>query len=902
MTIRNLDFLLKPTSVAVIGASRRANTVGAVVARNLFHAGFGGPIMPVHPRECSIEGVLAYPSVADLPLTPDLALICTPPDTVPGLIDALGRRGTKAVVVVTAGFGEFGTEGERLQQKLLDAAKPHLLRVLGPNCVGLLIPGIGLNASFAHVAALKGDVALVAQSGAVVTALLDWAAARKIGFSHMISVGDMADVDFGDLLDYLAADGSVRAILLYAEALTHARKFMSAARAAARQKPVIVIKAGRSDEAAKAARSHTGALAGADDVYDAAFRRAGVLRVHDLDELFDAVETLSLGTSATSFAQCMRGRLAIITNGGGIGVMATDSLIEDGGKLAELSPDTVEKLDAVLPKTWSRGNPVDIIGDANAKRYAEALKVVLDDRNTDAILVLNCPSAVGDSLWAAQSVAETVDAQKAGRRRPVLTSWLGEGTAADARRLFAAHRLPTYHTPGDAIRGFMHLVRYYRNQELLMETPASVSDAYETQTNTARDLIDGVMRDGREWLTEYEAKKLIAAYGVPAVDTRHAADPDAAAEAARAIGGSVALKISSPDLTHKSDIGGVVLRLNDPERVRAEAIRMLGRIRLIAPDARLDGFTVQKMANRSEPHELIVGMTEDRLFGPVLLFGQGGTGVEVLADKALALPPLNLTLARDAMARTRIWNLLRGYRARKPAAIDEIAATLIKISQLVIDFPEIVELDINPLLADGDGVLALDARVKVGIPSLPGARRLAIRPYPKSLEEEVQLRDGRAFLLRPVRPEDEPALLRLVDRLTPEDIRLRFFAPMKHLSHKMAARLTQIDYDREMALVAVDQSAGTDGGELRGVVRISADPDNVRAEYAVVVQSDMKGMGLGSLLMRKILDHARTRGLSEIFGEVLRENTGMLALCQRLGFTRQEHPDEPSIVEVRLTL
>lgn len=888
MTIRNLDRLFKPSSIALIGASKKPHSIGQVVARNLFNAGFQGPIMPVNPHERAIEGVLAYSSIADLPVVPDLAVIATPPQTIPGLIAELGERGTKAAVVISAGFGELGPEGRALQQAVLDAARPHLLRIVGPNCLGVMVPGCGLNAGFAHVAPRKGDIALVAQSGAVVTSILDWASARGIGFSHLVSLGGMADVDFGDMLDYLAQDGNVRAILLYVEAITHARKFMSAARAAARSKPVIVIKAGRTEEAAKAASSHTGALAGADDVYDVAFRRAGMLRVTELDELFDAVETLATGVKIDG------DRLAILTNGGGIGVLATDALIGGGGRLAQLAPETMERLNAVLPGTWSHGNPIDIIGDAPGQRYADSLSALLEDRGVDAILVLNCPTAVADSLDAADAVVNAIK----GRKLPVLTSWLGETAAAEARRLFARNRIPDYHTPNQAVRAFMHLVRYRRNQELLMETPASVPEQFDVDQKAVRSIVDGALYEGRAWLSEYEAKEILRAYGIPAVNTVIAASPAEAERAAKRFGGRIALKILSQDITHKSDLGGVALNLS-PDQVWAEADAMLERIRAVKPDARIEGFTVQEMAHRPDAHELIVGMVDDALFGPVILFGEGGTGVEVVADKALALPPLNMNLARETMARTRIHRLLQGYRHRPAADMDAIALALIKVSQLVIDFPEIAELDINPLFADDRGVLALDARIKVVKPKLEGSARLAIRPYPKRLEHQVTLKDGRGFLIRPIRPEDEPLIHDMVAKTAMEDLRLRFFAPMKRLSHLMAARLTQIDYDREMALIAqapADDGSGADA--IYGTVRIAADPDNERAEYAVLLRSDMKGKGLGYLLMKKILDYARERGIKEVFGEVLRENTSMLGLCRELGFTRHESPDDPGIVEV----
>ncbi|WP_353858366.1 bifunctional acetate--CoA ligase family protein/GNAT family N-acetyltransferase [Azospirillum formosense] len=887
MTVRNLDRLFKPASIALIGATRKPNTIGAVVARNLFNAGFDGPIMPV-TGERAVEGVLTYKTVDDLPVTPDLAVICTPAATVPATIEALGKRGTKAAIVISSGFSK-----EQIQT-LREAAKPHLMRVLGPNSLGIMVPGRGVNASFGHVTPKKGDVALVAQSSMVVTSIADWATARGIGFSHLISMGDKADVDFGDLLDYLAGDATVRAILLYIESISDARKFMSAARSAARQKPVIVIKSGRTDEALEASTSHTGALAVSDAVYDAAFRRAGILRVTGLDELFDAVGTLGTGAPITG------DRLAILTNGGGMGVMATDSLILSGGRLAQFAPETMDALEKALGAGSAR-NPLRIGGDAPPKRYADALNALMADPNNDAVLVLNCPTAVTDGLAAAQAVVDTMIANKT-RKHPVLTSWLGDNTAAEARKLFAANRVPTYDTPSHAVRAFLHLVEYRRNQELLMETPPSVPEDFQPDGITVRKIISRAIAEKRDWLSEYEAKRVLAAYGVPVVDTRRADTPEEAAHCAEMIGGPLALKILSPDITHKSDVGGVALHLTEPAEVRAEAEAMLARVREAVPDARIEGFTVQEMAVRADAYELIVGMTENELFGPVLLFGEGGIGVEVVEDYALALPPLNMKLATELMGRTRIWRQLQGYRSRAAVDLEAVALTLNKISQLIVDFPEIAELDVNPLLADAEGVLALDARIKVGVPALPGAKRLAIRPYPKGLEDRITIKDGRQFLVRPILPEDEPLVHHMVANQTQEDLRLRFFAPLKRLSHQAAARLTQIDYDREMGLVAVGPDPETGEIIMYGVVRITADPDNLRAEYAVMVRSDMKGQGLGYQLMNKILDYARSRGIKEVYGEVLRENTSMLGMCRALGFIRKENLDEPGVVEVRIEL
>lgn len=891
MTVRNLGSLFNPKSVALVGAGKVAGSLGAVLARNLFNSGFDGPIMPVNPHHEAVEGVLAYPDAASLPLIPELAVIATPPATVPDLVAAFAECGTRAAVVITAGFGAHNADGLALRRAMLDAARPHTMRIVGPNSLGVMVPGIGLNAGFAQCRAHKGALAIVAQSGAVLASVLDWAAPRGIGFSHFVSLGDMCDVDFGDMLDYLASARDVRAVLLYIEAVTQARKFMSAARRAARIKPVIVVKAGRHAAGARAAASHTGALAGLDAAYDAAFRRAGMLRVFHTGELFDAVETLAL-------ARPVHGdRLAILTNGGGFGVLATDVLMDEGGRLAELAPATVERLDAVLPPTWSHANPVDIVGDAPGPRFADALSVLLEDPGADAILGINCPTAMASGAEAARAVVDTA----ADSPRCVLTSWVGDESASEARQLFAERGLPSYDTPDRAVRAFMHMVNYRRNQESLAETPPSVPAEFVPDTDAARRVVDAALADDREWLTEPEAKAVLAAYAMPVVPTHAAPDPDAAARMAARLATPVALKILSRDIAHKSDVGGVVLDLRAPAAVREAAESMLDRMRETSPDARLDGFTVQPMVQRPGAFELIAGAIEDRQFGPLVLFGHGGTGVEVIDDSALALIPLNMTLARQTIARTRIHQRLKGYRDRPPAALDDVALALVKVSQLVIDLAEIVELDVNPLLADEFGVLALDARIRVRRADGPASARLAIRPYPKELEDTVGLADGTALLLRPVRPEDEPAFQELFTHLSADAVRFRFFGPMKVLTHPLAARMTQIDYDREMALVLTEP--GTAGEvPVHGVVHIAADPDGERAEYGIMVRTDMTGRGMGSLLMDRIVAYAKTRGLKEIFGEVLPTNAPMLKLCDRIGFTRHRGPDDAGTVEVRLSL
>ena len=893
MTVRNLRKLFHPTSVAVIGASERKGAVGNLVMHNLLEGGFDGPIMPVNPKRRAVAGVLTYPDVASLPVIPDLAVICTPPGTVPKIIDDLGKHGTRAAIVLTAGLGATPAPGGSgtAQAEVLAMARRYGMRLLGPNCLGLLVPGIGLNASFAHLPALPGNIAFASQSGAMCTAVLDWARARGIGFSHFISMGDALDTDFGDVLDYLGSDPGTRAILLYVESIHERRSFMSAGRAASRNKPVLVIKAGRSDAGARAAQSHTGALAGSDAVYDAAFRRAGMLRVDTIEEIFAAVETLA---RAPKFPG---DRLAIVTNGGGIGVMAVDRLAQTGGRLAEFSDATLAALDKVLPASWSRGNPADIIGDAPPERYAAAMRAVLAAKEADAILVMHAPTATASSTAAAQAVIDVARETKA----PVLANWVGQEAVAPARKMLRDAGVPTYDTPGEAIGAFMHLITYKRNQETLTETPTSLPAQFNPATAVARVMIEGHLASGDAMMSEPAAKSVLAAYGIPTVETHIVTTPAEAAAKAQAMGFPVALKILSPDISHKSDVGGVDLFLDTAEAVAASAERMFKIIGEKFPDARIEGFTVQRMADRAKAHELIVGVTCDAIFGPVILFGQGGTAVEVIADRAVSLPPLNMHLARDLVSRTRVWRLLQGYRDRPPVDMDALCLTLVQISQMIVDIPEIMELDINPLLADENGVLALDARIRVARPTGDRSRDLAIRPYPAELEEPFTLHNGLEVLLRPIRPEDEPEHREFLGRLTPEDIRFRFFGLVREFPHSEIARLTQIDYDREMAFIASAPKADGSGSETLGVVRTVTDPDNETCEFAIIVRSDLKGQGLGYKLLEKMIGYCRARGTKTMAGQVMAGNHPMLDMVRALGFRVKRLEDEP-VMETTLDL
>ncbi len=896
MTIRNLEYAFRARSVAIIGASPREGSVGLFVTKNVRDAGFKGPIWPVNPKHQEIYGLQCFPDIESLPAAPDLAVVATPAKAVPAVIAELGERGTRAAMVLTAGL----TRESGLRQLMLDAARPHMLRILGPNSLGMFVPGIGLNASFAHIAPQPGKLAFLSQSGALASAVLDWAVDRKIGFSNIVSLGDMADVDVADMLDLLATDSNTRAILLYLETVYNTRKFMSAARSAARMKPVIVIKAGRHAAGAKAAATHTGALAGSDGAADAAFRRAGLLRVTDLEELFEAAETLA------RFSPIERGRLGIVTNGGGAGVLAIDRMIDYGGEIAPISQETLDALDKVLPNTWSRANPVDIIGDAGPERYRAAIEGVFNDDNVDALLVMACPTALASPTGSAQAVADTVrdiDAKHPPRFKPILTCWLGEHDATPARAILRDAGVATYETPSEAVRALTYLTGYSAAQRELMQTPPSAPQI-PTDVAAARKLFREVAADGRTTLTEPEAKAALAAFGVPVVETIVAHTVKEAETIATDLltrNPAVAVKLLSRDISHKSDVGGVVLGIRTPQAAANAAQGILDRVAAKAPEASIEGFTVQAMISRPGAHELIVGIGEDPLFGPIILFGAGGTSVEVVADTAVGLPPLDMKLACDLMHQTRISKLLAGYRDRPPADIDAIARALIQVSQMVIDCPEIASLDINPLLADQNGAVVLDARIVIDperLDEVAPNKRLSIRPYPSEWEKRVTTSGGVDVLLRPIRPDDARLYPDFFAKVDNRDIRLRFLAPRKEFGHEFLARMTQIDYAREMAFVALDPENGT----LLGVSRIIADPDYTHAEYGVIVRTDLQGRGIGWALMEQLLAYARSEELEIVEGEVLAENSEMLLMCREMGFAVHPDPEDPGCYKVHISL
>ena len=897
MSTYHLKNLLSPRSVALVGASPRQGSVGRAILGNIHKAKFQGEFGLVNPRYSEIDGIATVGSLAKLAFVPELVVITAPAPEVVGIIDEAGKLGTAGALIVTAGLGHgAGSLADSAER----AAHKSGMRLIGPNCLGIIMPGANLNASFSAHMPGPGNLALISQSGAIATGMVDWAKQRAVGFSGIVSIGDQLDVDIADLLDYFALDSKTRAILLYVESIKDASKFMSAARAAARIKPVVVVKSGRMAQGAKAAATHTGALAGSDAVYDAAFRRAGILRVSDLRELFDCAETLGRVASPPGK------RLAILTNGGGIGVLAIDRLVELGGIPAVIEPAIREKLDANLPPTWSGSNPVDIVGDADSKRYASALEVLLTDPANDAILVMNVQTAIAaadDIAATVTSVVSNYRQQHRGTVKPVLAVWVG----ADQKigDLFSGAGIPNYPTEDDAVRGFMYLVQHREVVAELARVPPAMPSEFAPDIDAARQIVAAALADGRQWLDPVEVKRLLEAYQIAMVPTFAAASAEQAVAYASELfaqGATVVLKIMSRDIVHKSDVGGVVLNLTTPEAVRGATAGILARAKALRPEARVAGVVVQAMVVRQKARELILGLADDPTFGTVIVFGRGGTAVEIINDKALALPPLDLQLARDLIGRTRVSRLLAAYRdvpAVKPDAVEMI---LVKLAQMAADIPQIRELDINPLLADEAGVLAVDARVALGTVARKfkgsGPGNFAVRAYPSQWQRHLEVKDGWRVFVRPIRPEDEPLVHEFLRHVTSHDLRLRFFAPMKEFTHEFIARLTQLDYARAMAFVAVDETAN----EVLGVVRIHSDSIYESGEYAILLRSDLKGRGLGWALMQLIIEYAKSEGLKVIAGDVLQENAVMLEMCRNLGFEVKADPHEHGICNVKLKL
>ncbi|QSX42475.1 bifunctional acetate--CoA ligase family protein/GNAT family N-acetyltransferase [Shewanella cyperi] len=879
MSQRTLSTLFKPSSIAVIGASNGAKRAGNVVMKHLLSGGFAGPIMPVTPKYQAVMGVLAYPNIESLPIKPDIAIICTRGSRVPAIVETLAQFGCKVAIILASGMAkEKGPDDQNLLEQTLAHARRYGMRILGPNSLGMMLPTLGLNASLAHTTALPGKIAFVSQSAAICTTVLDWANNRGIGFSSFISLGDAIDIDFDELLDYLGRDGRTSAIMLYIDSINEKRHFLSAARAAARNKPILVIKSGRSLEGADAALLHTGGVSGNDAVYEAAFRRAGMLRVNDLIEMFAALESLAHANPL------MGERLGIISNGGGPAVLAVDELILRGGKLAQLSEDTVKQLDTVLPSTWSGQNPVDIIGDAGPERYAKALRLMMDSDDVDAILVMHSPSALGESVEIAEALIEVIATHPKRNRMNILTNWSGEDAAYQARKRFSRAGVPTYRTPGGAVGAFMHMVEYRRNQKLLQEVPQSITDKVQSEPSRARLLLKEAIASGRSSLETHEAAPILAAYGLDTIATWFAADVDEAVQLADRAGYPVALKIQSRDLRHKSDVHGVTLNLTSAEELRHAATAMAERVHLADSKISIEGLTVQRMALTAGAQEIRVAVIQDPVFGPAICLGEGGSEWQPTRDAAVALPPLNMALARYMVIQALKTHKLRDRHLPKGLDMQALCLMLVKISHLIIDCPEIQTLDLNPVLAAGDQISVLDINLGLAPPGGDHSNRLAILPYPKELEETAVLKNGLQVMLRPILPEDEPKHLAFDNSLSDEDRYKRYFGVRQRMTHEEMAVLTQIDYAREMAFIATTREANGEDMTL-GAVRASIDPDNTEAEFAMAVRGDFQGIGLGKLLLEKLIHYYLDNGTQVLSGFTMFENRAMANLAKSLGFT-----------------
>lgn len=892
MAIHRLENIFNPQRIALIGVTANPKSVGGKVLGNLVGSGFRGVVYPVNPDFEAVMGMPCFASLQQLPHRVDVGVICAPAAKVPALVRECGEAGIPGVVIVSAGFRETGPDGLALENEVLAAARRFDgMRILGPNCLGVIVPGRQLNMSFAGAMPKSGHIAFISQSGALCAAVLDWAMEENIGFSCVASIGNALDVDFGDLIDYLGEDEKTRSIILYMESIGQARKFMTAARAFARSKPIVAYKAGRFPESAQVAASHTGALAAEDAIYDAAFQRAGLARVLDIGEIFDCVELI--GRQKIPLGP----RLAIVTNAGGPGVMATDALIAASGTLARLGPETLSRLDEAMPPCWSHGNPVDVLGDARSKRLAKAVEIVLQDPGADAILVIVTPQAMTNPTAMAQALSQLKDLSA----KPILATWLGGSSMQAGRRILADAGIASYRTPEQAVRAFMTLVAYARNLESLYETPRDIPLTFALDREKLRaDFKKKTGSQGRV-LSENDSKMLLETYGIPTVRPRIAATAEAAAALAREIGFPVVLKILSPDITHKSDVGGVVLDLKNEAMVRQAFAEIMERAREKAPAARLEGVTVQALVQDPNGVEMILGIKKDPVFGTVVMAGMGGINAELFADSSLGFPPLNERLARRMLESLRIWPLLKGYRGRPPVLLSRLLEILIRLSYFAADYPEIAELDINPLLVTPTQVLALDARLVIAEPAPAAGPRpyahLALRPYPQEYVQAARLPDGTELLLRPIRPEDEPLWMELLAGCSRESIYARFRHFFQWQSHQAAIRYCFIDYDREIAMVAELNRNGR--RELLGVGRLVADPDHESVEYAVLVGDKWQSQGLGSILTECCLEIASHWGLQRVVAQTGSDNARMLTLFKRLGFATTPSADGSVIEAVK---
>ncbi len=894
MNTHYLTSLFTPESVALFGASSKTDSVGGVVFHNLLNSAYRGRVYAINPGHKEVQGQKAYSSLDDIEARVDLAVVATPARSIPAIVEACGERGIKMMLILSAGFRETGAQGRRLEDRVTQLVSRYGIRLMGPNCLGIIRPDTGLNITFGNNTAQPGNLAFVSQSGAICTAILDWAEMNDIGFSAVVSTGIAADLDFGDFLDYLASDPHTKSILLYIEGINNSRRFMSSLRAAARIKPVIALKVGRHAAGAQASMSHTGALVGSDETFSAALSRSGVLRVETIVQLFAAAKALS--------SLHYRGageRLVIITNGGGPGVMAADRASDQGIELSTLSPETLSALNQVLPDVWSRGNPVDIIGDAPPERYQQVLDICLEDPGVDGAIVILTPQAMTKPTEVARAVIQSAEKSN----KPIMTSWMGGRQVEKARSLFNRAHVPDFRTLENAVDAFSYLARYNQNQRLLLQTPARLTRGQETpDVEGARLIIEEVLAEQRKILTEPESMAVLSAFRIPTVRNAVAHSANEALIIAESIGFPIAMKVHSTSISHKSDVGGVRLNINSAPEVRGAYRQLVEQVKLSVPDAEISGVVVEKMYHSSNGRELMIGITRDPVFGPVISFGSGGTNVEIMGDSAITLPPLNRRLASDLISRTRVSRLLPGFRHMPAVDLDQLIDVLLCVSSLACELPWIQEMDINPLIIDEKGIVAVDARIAVDYPkpSTDPYNHLAIHPYPAHLVRNIQLNDGTNIVIRPIRPEDAEIEAKFVRELSNEAKYFRFMNSLQELSQEMLVRFTQIDYHNEMALIAV--SLNEAGEEQIGVARYTTNLDKTSCEFALVVSDKWQSKGIAHHLMRNLMEIARDRNLEKMDGQVLSSNRKMLELVRSLNFQISNDPNDSTIelVEARL--
>jgi acetyltransferase len=882
-----LNRFFTPKSVAIVGASERENSVGYRLLLNMQEAGFKGSLYPVNNKRDQLLGLKAYPDLNAVPEDLDLVVIATPAPSVPSIVRQCGENGVTSVIIITAGFGELGSEGKRLQQEVLDIAHRYSIRIIGPNCLGVIRPSGQLNATFGDGTVKDGNLALLSQSGAVCTAILDWAKIQDIGFSTVVSMGGAADIDFGEVLDYLATDSKTTGILMYVEGIRDARRFLSGLKAAARLKPVILIKSGRHEAGCKAAMSHTGAMVGGDSVFDAAISRAGVVRAYSITELFSAARVL-----ANNYV-VKKDRLAIITNAGGPGVMSTDRAEDVGIHIAELSPASIDALNEVLPVHWSHANPIDILGDATSERYQKALEICLKDKNIDGVLAILTPQAMTNPTEVAECIIEGAKTSK----KPVLASWTGGARVQEGRNLFANSKVAHFNTPETAVDAFSFLANYTQNQILLKQIPSPADELAKPDVDGSRLIIERVLSEGRQVLTAQESKAILAAFHIPVTQTIKVSNAKEAMIAAETMGFPVVLKVNMAEFSHKSDIGGVRLNINSVQGISHYYSEMETAIKQKHPEITEVGMTVEPMFQSPSGRELMIGVVRDPVFGPAISFGLGGTMVEILKDNAVALPPLNAYMVEQMIAKTRAAKYLQTFRQLPPANKKALIDVLLNISTMVSELPEILELDINPLIVDEHGVMAVDARIKAQLSNqLTPYSHMAIHPYPYELTRQFQLSNGANITIRPIRPEDAVLEKDFHNRLSEHTKYFRFMQALQELTPEMIVRFTQIDYDREMAFVAVTDDANLPN-EL-GVGRYLMNPDGNSVEFALVVADVCQRLGIGSRIMKALIQTAKSKGMLFFEGEVLVVNKPMLSLVKKLGFSIESIADDNEVVRV----